>query len=101
MSMQIDDLPATSGASRHRFEIVDQIGRGWDEIVAGFADMRLEQMAAYAVPRWGASRLCGLVLRDVVTNEPVGAALAVIAALPLIKLGLAYVKFGPLWRRHG
>jgi hypothetical protein len=97
------DVPDAEGAAapqRYRLEVFDDIGRQWDEVVAHFADMCLEQMAAYAVPRWGASRLCGLVLRDVVTNEPLAAALAVIATLPLIKLGLAYVKFGPLWRRR-
>jgi lipid II:glycine glycyltransferase (peptidoglycan interpeptide bridge formation enzyme) len=94
-------LPEAEGVvPRYRIEILDRIGRNWDEIIANFADMCLEQMAAYTVPRWGASRLCGLVLRDVVTNEPMAAAVVVIATLPLIKLGLAYVKFGPLWRRR-
>jgi len=40
------------------------------------------------------------VLRDG-GNQPVAAALAVIAMLPVLQLGLAYVKFGPLWRRKG
>jgi hypothetical protein len=41
-----------------------------------------------------------MVLRDATSAEPVGMALAVIATIPLFELGLAYVKFGPLWRRH-
>ena len=52
-------------------------------------------------PRWGFSRLCGLLLREGATNEPLAAVLAVTAVIPLIRLGLAYVKFGPLWRRRG
>jgi len=94
------DIEATPALQSYRAEIWTDLGAQWDSIVGGFADACLEQMAAYAVPRWGGSRLCGLVLRDVVTHEPMAAALAVIATLPLIKLGLAYVKFGPLWRRR-
>jgi hypothetical protein len=49
--------------------------------------------------RWGAGRLAGLVLRDDASNQPVAAALTIVAMLPMLRLGLAYVKFGPLWRR--
>jgi hypothetical protein len=86
---------------RYRFEIWQELGQPWDALLATFADACLEQMAAYTVPRWGGSRLCGLVLREVATSEPVALALAVMATIPLIKYGLAYVKFGPLWRRQG
>jgi hypothetical protein len=84
----------------YQVEIVDDIGPRWDKQVSGFADAALEQMAAYAVPRWGAARLSGLVLRDAATAEPAAMALAVMATIPLFELGLAYVKFGPLWRRQ-
>jgi hypothetical protein len=57
-------------------------------------------MAAYAVPRWDPSRLCGVVVHEADSPVPVAMALAVIATIPLFDLGLAYVKFGPLWRRH-
>jgi hypothetical protein len=100
-----DDLPGASLgellSSRYRLEVWRNIGSSWDSLVAAFADGCLEQMGAYAGPRWGSSRLCGLVLRDVGANEPVALALAVLAIIPLIKSGLGYVKFGPLWRRQG
>jgi hypothetical protein len=86
--------------SRYRFEVLDQIGPDWDAMAGSFADACLEQMAAYVVPRWGASRLSGVVVRDAASAEPVAMALAVLATIPLFELGLAYVKFGPLWRRH-
>jgi hypothetical protein len=85
---------------RCRFEVLQDIGPDWDVMAEGFADACLEQMAAYALPRWGASRLSGVVVRDAASAEPVAMALAVIATIPLFELGLAYVKFGPLWRRH-
>src|SRR3954467_1420736 len=90
---------AASGA-RYGVEIVEQIGPAWDAMAGQFADACLEQMAAYAVPRWDPSRLCGVVLREMGSGEPAAIALAVIATIPLFDLGLAYVKFGPLWRRH-
>src|SRR5262245_31276765 len=83
-----------------KVHVVDTIDAGWDSLVAGFNDVCMEQTAAYMASRWGPSRLCGLVLRGAMTGEPEAAALAVIAALPMVKLGMAYVKFGPLWRRR-
>src|SRR5262245_25486267 len=85
----------------YRLDVVERIGPEWDALVASFADACLEQSAAYLGPRWGFSRLCGLLLREAATNEPLAAVLAVTAAIPLLRLGLAYVKFGPLWRRRG
>lgn len=103
----ITGLFVEPGASRapspeHPFtvDVVDTIDAGWDTLVAGFNDVCMEQTAAYMTSRWGQSRLCGLVLRGAMTGEPEAAALAVIAALPMVKFGMAYVKFGPLWRRR-
>jgi hypothetical protein len=89
------------GDDRYTIEVVDTIDTRWDSIITNFADHCLEQTAAYMLARWGSSRLCGVLVRDVISLEPEAAALAVVAALPMVKLGLAYVKFGPLWRRNG
>jgi hypothetical protein len=100
--MPIDVLDACTAAGserRFRSEVIDELGADWDSRVGAFADACLEQMAAYMVPRWGSSRLRGLRLRDAQTNEIVSQTLVVLATIPVIKLGLAYVKFGPLWRR--
>ena len=85
----------------YRVEMVDAVGSSWDAIVATFDDVCLEQTASYMGPRWDYSRLAGLVLRDAATDQPIAAALAVIAMLPMLNVGLACVKFGPLWRRKG
>jgi hypothetical protein len=85
----------------YRVDVVETVRPDWDAIVATFADACLEQSAAYLGSRWGLSRLCGVLLRDAASNEPLAVMLAVTAAIPLLRLGLAYVKFGPLWRRHG
>src|SRR5262245_3977487 len=81
-------------------EILNRANSGWDAIVTSFADMCLEQTACFMSSRWGNSRLSGLVLRRPLSGEPEAAALAVVASIPMIKAGIAYIKFGPLWRRH-
>jgi hypothetical protein len=94
------DNATAAAAPNYRFEVVEDIGPAWDAMAGDFADACLEQMAAYAVPRWDPSRLCGVLVNEAGSPVPVAMALAVIATIPLFDLGLAYVKFGPLWRRH-
>lgn len=84
---------------RYAVEIMD-VAEGWDALAARFSDIALEQTASYMLGRWSAGHVCGLVLREAASGEPEALALAVVAALPLVKAGLAYVKFGPLWRRR-
>jgi Acetyltransferase (GNAT) domain len=101
-TIPLSDAAVPAAADRgYRLDVVENIGPHWDTIVATFADACVEQSAAHMGPRWGFSRLCGLLLREGATNEPLAAMLAVTAVIPLIRLGLAYVKFGPLWRRRG
>jgi len=85
----------------YRCEIVAEPGAEWDRLAAGFADMCLEQTAAFAGSRVGAARSTGVIVREAASDEPVAMALVVVATLPVIGLGLAHVKFGPLWRRRG
>jgi hypothetical protein len=98
-----DNSDAAEAAGRTfggcRLDVLDTVGPAWDAMVAGFADGCLEQTSAYMAARWGTGRLAGLVLRDAASNVAVAAALTVVAMLPMLRLGLAYVKFGPLWRR--
>jgi hypothetical protein len=95
------EWPGGAGAEQSalRLEVVESVDERWDAITGTFADRCLEQMAAYMLPRWGRSRLRGLRLRDAASGETVAQTLVVLATLPIIELGLAYVKFGPLWRR--
>ncbi|MPZ39738.1 MAG: peptidoglycan bridge formation glycyltransferase FemA/FemB family protein [Rhizobiales bacterium] len=95
-----DAAAATVSEPRFRFEIWENdLGHRWDSLVSSFSDASLEQMAAYVEPRWGHSRLCGLLVRCVDTGEPIALALVILVTIPFIKLGMAYLKFGPLWRR--
>jgi hypothetical protein len=99
---EIRDAPNLAPSlESYRCEIVTDPGAEWDRLASEFADMCLEQTAAFAGTRFDAARSTGVILREAAGGEPVGMALAVVATLPVIGLGLAYVKFGPLWRRRG
>ena len=82
-------------------EVVAEPGLEWDRLTAGFSDVCLEQTAAFASSRFGSTHQMGMLLHEAASTEPIAMALAVVAMLPVIGLGLAYVKFGPLWRRRG
>ncbi len=84
----------------HVLETTRTPGAAWDEVASGFADATFEQTVAYLAPRYTGDRLLGLLLRDG-AGDVVACALAVLVVLPVVGAGLAYVKFGPLWRRRG
>jgi GNAT acetyltransferase-like protein len=100
--METRDAPALAPSlESYRSEIVAEPGAEWDRLAGGFADMCLEQTVAFANLRADAALSTGLILREAASNEPVAMAIAVVATLPVVGLGLADVKFGPLWRRRG
>jgi hypothetical protein len=89
------------GGRDYAVEVVERVDTNWDSVIARFADACLEQTAAYMLSRWNPARLCGLLLRDPLSGDVEAAALVFLATVPLAKAGIAYVRFGPLWRRHG
>jgi Acetyltransferase (GNAT) domain len=100
--METRDAPTLAPSLvSYRCEIVAEPGAEWDRLAGGFADMCLEQTAAFAGSRFSAVPSTGVILRTAENAEPVAMALATIATLPVVGLGLADVKFGPLWRRCG
>lgn len=68
----------------------------WNALVDSFADANVYQTWAYGAVRWGEQQLSHLVLR----RRGVVAAIAQvrIVRLPLIGSGIAYLRWGPLWR---
>lgn len=71
----------------------------WEALVSGFDDASYDQTNSYGVHLWGESNVSQLVLRR--DDGVVAAAQVVLLRPPLVGRGLAYVKFGPLWRRKG
>jgi hypothetical protein len=84
---------------RYDIETIRDLPGEWDRLAAEFSDACLEQSVAYLAPRYGAGRLHGVVFKDRANGRMVACALLVVVTLPLLGAGLAYLKFGPLWRR--
>jgi len=81
-------------------ELVASPDATWDQAVASFRDSNMMQSVAYAGARWGQKRLSGVLLRDG-AGRVASACLAVVAKAPLLPVGVAVVKYGPLWRPGG
>jgi lipid II:glycine glycyltransferase (peptidoglycan interpeptide bridge formation enzyme) len=70
----------------------------WDQILQEFDDASLYQTWAYASVMARTGNTSHVVLRR--HGEIVAMGIARIAMLPLVKLGIAYIGNGPLWRRR-
>jgi len=78
---------------------VDQIGKGeWTEMLQNFADAAIYQTWSYGAVRWNETNLSHIVLRR--GKEAVAAAQARIVRVPILHCGIAYVTWGPVWRRQ-
>lgn len=72
---------------------------GWEETVGLFDDATYDQTHVFAEHNWGGERLSHVTVA--LDGRLAGAAQAVVLTPPGLARGLAYVKFGPLWRRKG
>jgi hypothetical protein len=68
----------------------------WDEISRDFIDANIYQTWSYAIARSGQSNVSHLVLKEGVRVR--GAVQARLAGLPYLRLGMAYIRWGPLWK---
>ena len=73
--------------------------RTWDQLVQGFEDGNINQTWAYAAVVAGRSDMSHMVLK--LNGDVVAIAEVRIKKLPVFGLGIAYVGWGPLWRRTG
>src|ERR1700687_657444 len=71
----------------------------WYEVLQSFEDANIYQTWAYAAVLSGQRNMGHLILRK--NGDIVAIALARITKLPLLNTGIAYVMWGPLWRRRG
>jgi hypothetical protein len=79
---------------------VDSISKSqWDQILRVFPHANIYQTWSYGATNGGERNLSHLLLKK--DGELVAAAQARIVQLPLIKTGIAYVLWGPLWRPVG
>lgn len=70
----------------------------WHQILEEFTDANIYQAWAYEEVRSGRDNISHVVLRK--DGQAVAAAQARIVKVPLIGAGIAYVRWGPLWRRR-
>jgi hypothetical protein len=70
----------------------------WHAIVARFDDLNLYQTLPYARSRWPRSAVSHLLLTH--GGEVVSAAQVRLLSIPLLG-GIAYIRWGPLWRLRG
>lgn len=87
-------------AASARFECqVDSVPAAeWDRTAGEFEDLNYDQIACYSAGQWG-DRVSHLLLRR--DGIPVAGARAAIITLPGFSRGLAFLRFGPFWRRRG
>jgi lipid II:glycine glycyltransferase (peptidoglycan interpeptide bridge formation enzyme) len=79
---------------------VDKIDRpGWEDLLSRFDDATIYQTWAYGAAHWGEGRLSHLVLKT--AEGAVGIAQVTVMRIPILGAGIAYVPWGPLWRRKG
>jgi lipid II:glycine glycyltransferase (peptidoglycan interpeptide bridge formation enzyme) len=80
-------------------ETISHTEAEWNELLLQFDDATIYQTYAYGVVRWGHDKLSHIVIRR--DGEVVGAAQAIIYKVPVIQVGIAYIPWGPLWRKKG
>jgi Acetyltransferase (GNAT) domain len=96
-----DMLSALSRLEKHgkiECEIDTLAAAEWDRIASEFDDQNYDQIACYSAGQWG-DRVSHILLRR--HGKPIAGARVAIITLPAIRHGLAFLRFGPFWRRHG
>jgi lipid II:glycine glycyltransferase (peptidoglycan interpeptide bridge formation enzyme) len=79
---------------------VDNVSeQDWYQLLREFDDASIYQTWAYAEVIAGPRNMSHLVLKR--DGEVVAIAQARIAKIPIINLGIAYIHWGPIWRRKG
>jgi hypothetical protein len=78
-------------------DTVDEVQ--WCRILEQFDDANIYQTWSYGEVRCGRRNMSHLLVKK--NGESVAVAQARIVSVPLIRTGIAYVRWGPLWRRHG
>ena len=71
----------------------------WYQLMGSFRDANLYQAWSYDMVRFGQKGVSHMVLKK--KDEVVAAAQARIVRLPGLRTGIAYIRWGPMWRLRG
>ncbi|QIG48956.1 GNAT family N-acetyltransferase [Nordella sp. HKS 07] len=74
-------------------------GDEWDRTISDFADVYYEQTECLQGMQWGDNRVRRVAIT--INGKIAAMALVLVFTLPVVKRGLALIKYGPLWRRKG
>jgi hypothetical protein len=95
-ALERQDLPGDTPLIECEIDAIAPIA--WDRIASEFDDLNYDQIACYSEGQWG-ERVSHLLLRH--QGIAVAGARAAIITLPGFSRGLAFLRFGPFWRRRG
>jgi len=84
-------------AGAYSVEVDNVPDQEWDRIASDFADINPEQTACYSGLHWKGRDSHILLRRD---GKPVAGARVALVSLPVMGRGLAFLRFGPFWRRR-
>lgn len=76
-----------------------QTADSWDGVIRSFEDASIYQAYAYGAVRWGERNLSHLVM--IKDGKVFAAAQLRIVRMPVLPVGVAYARWGPLWRMRG
>lgn len=71
----------------------------WSSLLSCFEDANVYQTWSYGAIRWGESNLSHLLLMQ--EGEVIGMAQLRIVKIPMLRCGIAYLRWGPLWLVRG
>jgi len=93
--MSAKPIPLEDGYAAE-FDAVDK--HEWYNIIDQFSDSNIYQTWAYDAIRCGEGNISHFVLRG--SDKIIAAAQARIVRIPVLGLGAAYIRWGPLWQRR-
>jgi lipid II:glycine glycyltransferase (peptidoglycan interpeptide bridge formation enzyme) len=79
---------------------IDRVTKAqWSALLNHFEDANIYQTWSYGAVRWGERNMSHLLLKQ--NGEVIGMAQLRIVAVPMLRCGIAYLRWGPLWLARG
>lgn len=78
---------------------IDHISKTeWERLIPTFDDSNIYQTWSYGAVRWGQAYLSHMVIKE--NDEIIAAAQLRIIKIPILRAGIAYLPWGPMWKRQ-
>ena len=86
-------------AGNYAVEVDTAKDDSWNEIIKRFDDANIYNSSAYGEVRFGRKNISRVILKK--NGEIVAVAQSRIVKIPVLNAGIAYIRWGPLWRAKG